>query len=75
MNEEKIKAFFKRFLKGFVAGGIASMIPLLSTLSPEATLKDPKILLYNLIVAFLTGGLLAVEKMINYVPQDQTPKS
>jgi hypothetical protein len=67
MEESKSWVIVKRFIRGFVAGGIASSIPLLAGIvdisDPTATKKT----LIALGVAFITGGLQAIDKLIRWV--------
>jgi len=64
-------AIFKRFLKGFIAGGIASAAALLAAGVTVASIEDLKKFSISLATAFLVGGLLGIEKMISWtdVPQ------
>lgn len=61
----KLQSVFLRFAKGFVAGGLASVGVLLSVGLPATDLKK---LGLALLTAFLSGGLLAVEKAYNWQP-------
>jgi len=71
MND-KTKAVIIRFLKGFIAGGIASIIPMLAVINPKEFMENSSIIVYNLFVAFLSGGLLAIEKSLRW-QNPQTP--
>jgi len=64
-----IKSIIKRFLKGFIAGGIASVVLALQAGITISSLTDVKTLLTALGVAFVTGGLLAIEKGLNWTPE------
>lgn len=56
----------KRFLKGFVAGGIASALMIVKSTSVLSTWHDMQMFAFALIVGFITGGLLAVEKALSW---------
>lgn len=58
----------KRFAKGFVAGGVGSVLAIVSGGVSFASLGEAKHLGLVLLGAFVTGGLLAVEKMYNFQP-------
>lgn len=60
------KSVFKRFLKGFVASGIASVVLILSSGVTINSLEDLKQLIVVLFVAFFTGGLMAIEKTLRW---------
>lgn len=59
-------AIFRRFLKGFVSGGIASAVLILQSGVLITSFSDLKQLGGALAVAFVTGGLLAIEKALNW---------
>lgn len=52
----------KRFAKAFVSGGVASLLLALS--QAPTSLEHLKAWLLALGVAFLTGGLMAIEKTL-----------
>jgi len=64
-----IKSILKRFLKGFISGGIASAVLLLQAGVAIKSFADLKTLGFALGVAFVTGGLLAIEKGLNWKPE------
>lgn len=64
-----IKSIVKRFLKGFIAGGIASVVLTLNTSVAISTFADLKTLGFTLGVAFVTGGLLAIEKGLSWTTE------
>lgn len=64
-----LSAGLKRFAKGFVAGGLSSVMLIIGAGFQFHNLADFRTWLTSLVFAFLTGGLLAVEKMYNYIPQ------
>lgn len=64
-----VKTVLKRFLKGFAAGGVSSMLVVLNSPIGIAGLADFKMLASALLVAFLTGGLLAIEKAVTWKDQ------
>lgn len=61
----KFESVLIRFVKGFVAGGLASIGMLLASGLPATDLRK---LAIALLTAFLSGGLLAVEKAYNWQP-------
>ena len=60
------KAIFKRFLKGFLASGIASAVLVLSAGVTINSLEDLKQFIVALFIAFFTGGLMAIEKTLRW---------
>lgn len=67
MNEQ-ILLGFRRFAKGFLAGGLAQVALIIGPGMSFETLQDIKALATILAVGFITGGILAVEKMLSYTP-------
>jgi hypothetical protein len=68
MNIDKINAVIKRFMKGFIAGGIAQVLLIVGAGLQFHNLEDLRTYGIAIVFGFLTGGLLAVEKMLNYTP-------
>lgn len=68
---DKTKAIIIRFIKGFIAGGIGSILPMLVVINPKDLIENPNIIVYNLFVSFFTGGLLAMQKLLSW--QDAPP--
>lgn len=62
----KSKAVLNRFLKAFTAGGIASVSTLLSNGVTFSTIEEIRALVFSFAVAFLTGGIMALEKHLNW---------
>ncbi len=62
----KAKSFLMRFVKGFIASGIASSLAVLNSGVVISSLEDLKYFGVALIVSFITGGLLATEKMLTW---------
>lgn len=60
INKEFLLIVLKRFVKGFVAGGLSSVIIVMQTKPLELTENYAVIL----VTAFLTGGLLMIEKSL-----------
>ncbi len=58
------KIILKRFVKSFVSGGIASVVVALSQAPTFGTLEQTKTWILALAVAFLTGGIMAIEKAL-----------
>ena len=71
MESSKFAVLFKRFLRGFAAGGIAAVASQLATTVTLHSIDDLKKLGASLAIAFITGGLLATEKAIRWVEPDQ----
>lgn len=69
----KIQSVALRFLKGFIAAGLASVATVLAAGATIHNLTDLKTLGISLVIPFITGGLLAVEKMITW--QDVPPST
>lgn len=61
-----LKSVVKRFAKGFVAGGIASALAVIQAGVVISSVEDLKKLGIAVVVGFITGGLLALEKAINW---------
>lgn len=65
---DKAKAILYRFLRGFVAGAVATMTTI--TIAQAVTWKDVIDILNNLAIAGITGGisggLLALDKYLRY---------
>lgn len=58
----------KRFLKGFLAGGIAQVALIVGPGLHFSTLADFKAILTSVVFGFIVGGLLAIEKMLQTPP-------
>jgi hypothetical protein len=71
MQSSKFGVLFKRFLRGFFAGGLASVAALLATTVTISNLADLKKLGSSLAIAFVTGGLLATEKALRWKEPEQ----
>lgn len=61
---EQFQRIALRFLRGFVAGGLTSSAALLALGTTITSLEDLKKFGIALAVAFGTGGLLALDKLI-----------
>ena len=71
MEESKSFVLFKRFARGFIAGGLASAVPLMAGL---VEVSDPTALKKTLIalgIAFITGGLQAIDKLLRWVEPEE----
>lgn len=55
-----------RFIRGFISGGIASVLALFSMGTTISSLAEFKDFVYALAIAFLTGGLMAIDKLIRW---------
>lgn len=60
------KSVVKRFAKGFVAGGIAGALLVIKSGVIISSVEDLKKLGIAVVVGFITGGLLAIEKALNW---------
>jgi hypothetical protein len=69
-----LSAGAKRFLKGFLAGGLAQVVLIVGPGLHFATLADIRAIVTSLVFGFIVGGMLAVEKMLQTptVPPDVT---
>lgn len=65
----KFKIVAKRFLKGFIGSGIASIVVIASSV-PGATFKELEAWVSLMAITFIIGGIsgaiLATDKFINY---------
>jgi hypothetical protein len=74
MNIDKFKAIAMRFVKGFIAGGVGAVVSLIGTGAVIHNFADTKALVFAAATAFIAGGLLAIEKLLNWQPpQEPTP--
>lgn len=64
----QIEASFKRFLKVFIMAGVVSCVALFSTFPTSFDVSDLKKFGVTIVIAFLTGGVAAVEKAYNWTP-------
>lgn len=71
----KYQTVLIRFTKGFIAGGLASVVAVLAGGVNIQSVEDLQKVLISLIVPFITGGLLAIEKYLNYAPTDTPPST
>ncbi len=62
MNQQFVLIIIRRFAKAFIAGGVASILVQLAQVPNFATLSELKPWLISLAVAFVSGGLMALEK-------------
>ncbi|MFH1739486.1 MAG: hypothetical protein ABIH23_10810 [bacterium] len=67
MTKEFIGAVVRRFLRAFLAGGVAQAVLIMST-QPLTfdNLADMKKLILVLAVGFVTGGAMAVDKLLRH---------
>lgn len=61
-----IKSAINRFAKGFLAGGIAQVVLIINAGTTINSIADIKAITTAVFIGFLTGGLLAVQKMISW---------
>jgi Na+-transporting NADH:ubiquinone oxidoreductase subunit NqrE len=60
------KVILKRFSRAFISGGLASMAAMLATGVQVKDLTEINHLLFTLGIAFISGGLLALDKAVRY---------
>jgi len=61
------KTVLLRFVRGFLAGGLANLAAILAASKfSVSSLTDLQTLAYAVGIAFVTGGLLALDKMLRY---------
>ncbi len=63
-----VSMVLKRFLKGFISGGIAQVLLIIGPGLSFHSVAELKTLLSTLVFGFLVGGLLAAEKMYQLKP-------
>jgi hypothetical protein len=63
---DKTKSVLKRFVKIFIAGGVAGLSTAFVATPSFNTLADLKMWMFTLITAFVSGGLAALEKYLNW---------
>lgn len=61
-------AVAKRFGRAFVGGGIAQVAAVLVLQPPAFDLASLQSWLVMLVVSFVTGGLMALDKLLRYNP-------
>lgn len=66
MNQ-KYKSVAMRFAKGFLAGGLGSVAALLEAGVTVTSLADLTNLGFALLAAFVSGGVLALQKWVSWV--------
>ena len=66
MISKKVQSFLKRLVKGFVSGGLATVLVMLQTMQPIMQWSDLKPLALSLLVGFFTGSIMAIEKMMSW---------
>ncbi len=69
----KARSVSFRFIKGFIAGGVGSVLALLST-GMFRTVDDLKAAQFSIVLAFLVGGGLAAQKMWSWVDIQENEK-
>lgn len=63
-----LKSVILRFIRGFVAGGIASVMVAISSGISFHNVGELKSVLLLLAMAFITGGFLATDKAVRMTP-------
>ncbi len=66
------KTILKRFLRGFIAGGVAQITVMLQTGVTVHDLADLKNLGTVVLTAFFVGGFLGLDKLLRY--EDESPE-
>lgn len=69
MDTQEIKAIAIRFLRAFAAGGVASVLAIFSLGVQIKSWEDLSQLFIAVAIAFMTGGLMAIDKLIRYKPE------
>ena len=67
MNET-LKRVARRFARAFVAGGVASVATFIAAGTPVTEFKDINNLAFPLFMAFLSGGIMALDKLLRDAP-------
>lgn len=66
------KTIVLRFIRGFLAGGVANLAAILAASQFNVrSLADLQALAYAVGIAFVTGGLMALDKMLRYEPSSE----
>jgi len=65
----KTKSVLKRFAKAFVSGGFSSVAVLLASGVTISNLAEAKNTLFVLSIAFISGGIMAIDKLLNWTPE------
>lgn len=68
---EFYKAIAIRFIKGFLAGGIGSAAAIITQGFMIKSTEDIQVFSVSLAAAFISGGLLGIQKMITW--KDEQP--
>lgn len=69
------KTIAARYLRGFVAGGLANLVAILAANQFNIhSLAELKAFGLSIGMGFIVGGILALDKLIRYVPEG-TPQS
>jgi|GEM_PF-2545666 len=71
---QRLKVTLRRFIKGFVAAGLAQVAILINAGITIHNLADARNLLTVLGTAFIAGGLLGLEKLVNYEQAPHAPQ-
>lgn len=69
MSEEfklMLLATVKRYLRAFAAGAVGQLLLMLTATSPQQILTDPKAWLTAALFGSLTGGLMALDKVLRW---------
>jgi undecaprenyl pyrophosphate phosphatase UppP len=69
MNYDQLVAITKRFARGFLSGGIGAAAALLAAGVSVTNAEDLKKFAIALVAAFVSGGLLAIDKLLRYEPE------
>lgn len=66
---QEIKTIATRFLRAFAAGGVASVLAVFSLGVQIKSWEDLSQFAVAIMIAFMTGGLMAIDKLIRYKPE------
>jgi hypothetical protein len=69
MDTKELKVIFERFLRAFAAGGVSSVMAMLALGVQIKSWDDLGQFAVALSIAFMTGGLMALDKLIRYTPE------
>lgn len=72
MTLDSFLVIAKRFLRGFIAGGIGSVGALLYAGVNISSPDDLRKLAIALAAAFISGGLLAIDKMLRWKDEPES---
>lgn len=60
------QSVLKRFARAFAFGGIANMAAIVAVTKDVSNVSDWDTWFFSLVVAFVTGGIMALDKLVRY---------